>query len=439
MNAVRNHNFVIARLAQIIAVRAVASTANDHAAAPVADCATAPAVNPVETLALQHHLPAVSPLVGGPVADTTTGPSAAYVPPPCLPTATPSAARSTATLKRKVWDLYGEDSDEPGASMVVSSSKRGVLLNVSSPSRLGARPSIRGHNNNSGHSYVKQGGPSHTIYDCSDDKVTIECLLAVIKPSIFFDLDFASKIYRQTYGCFLMACGIKPNHFVNKLAKVGGFEHWLPRLETTDSAGLARMNILRRCDPSLKEICLDVLQQVGLAENPDAVVLGPRLCHALVTMCGMRVGLMTGPVIDSMFWPITGRYLQTLYIATQQGIQHMTANSICQMVKHWVERLCQFIATNNGMKRSLVAARECNDYYKEQCGGDSHGDPGGLLAKEILKSNILLSLLLLGIDMADLETFYKRLVHVASKHTNTHTKECLEQLSKQLSNWPNTL
>ncbi|KAJ2872229.1 hypothetical protein GGH93_004188 [Coemansia aciculifera] len=215
----------------------------------------------------------LSPLVGSPIADTATGPSAAYVPPPRLPTTTPSAVHTTMTLKRKVWDLYGEDNDGPGASMVASSSKRGVLPNVGSSSRLGARSSVRGHNSN----YVKQGGPSRKIYDCSDDKATTERLLAIIKPGIFFDLDFASKIYRQAYGCFLMARGVKPNHFANKLAKMGGFEHWLPRLETTYSADLACMNILRRCDAEFPELCLDVLRQLGLAKDRDAVVLGPRL------------------------------------------------------------------------------------------------------------------------------------------------------------------
>ncbi|KAJ2755818.1 hypothetical protein GGI19_001323, partial [Coemansia pectinata] len=241
------------------------------------------------------------------------------------------------------------------------------------------------------------------------------------------------------YGCFLMARGVKPNHFANKLAKMGEFEHWLPRLTTTDSTGLACMNILRRCDAEFPELCLDVLRQLGLAKDRDAVVLGPRLCHALVSMCGIRVDLMTGPIIDSMFWTITKRHLQTLYIATQQGIQQMTANSICQMVKLWVERLCQFIATNNGMKGSLIAARECNDYYKEQCGDDSHGDPGGLLAKEILKGNILLSQLFLGVEEANFKTLYKRLVYVADKHTSPHIKNCLQQLSNQLTNRPNTL
>ncbi|KAJ2881776.1 hypothetical protein H4R27_003861 [Coemansia aciculifera] len=109
------------------------------------------------------------------------------------------------------------------------------------------------------------------------------------------------------------------------------------------------------------------------------------------------------------------------------------------MIKHWVERLCQFIATNNGMKRSLIAARVCNDYYKEQCGGGPHGDPGGLLAKEILKNNILLSPLFLGVEEANFKTLCKRLVYVADKVTSPRTMNYLQQMSNQLMNRPNTL
>ncbi|KAJ1898246.1 hypothetical protein LPJ71_006201, partial [Coemansia sp. S17] len=47
-------------------------------------------------------------------------------------------------------------------------------------------------------------------------------------------------------------------------------------------------------------------QQLGLAEDLHAVVLGPRLCFMLIKICGMEVNQLAGPIISSVFSEVTG-------------------------------------------------------------------------------------------------------------------------------------
>ncbi|KAJ2051059.1 hypothetical protein GGI08_005350 [Coemansia sp. S2] len=98
---------------------------------------------------------------------------------------------------------------------------------------------------------------------------------------------------------------------------------------------------------------------------------------------------MMCPVLSGMFFKATRRHLQMLNVATHKGIQQMTENSICQMVKVWVKRLCRFVVDNGGMRRSLITLRECNDDHKEQCSVTSHGAPKCHVAKYMLKINRL--------------------------------------------------
>ncbi|KAJ2885738.1 hypothetical protein H4R27_001179 [Coemansia aciculifera] len=266
----------------------------------------------------------------------------------------------------------------------------------------------------------------------SSERVTSERLLAVIKPCIFVDVDFVSGIYHQAHGCSLMPPSIKPKHFVKELNKMDGLEHWVPQLATTDSAGLAGPNFLRRRDLEPEALRQSVLQQLDLDEDLGAMVLGPRLCYALVAMCGIRVDQMMGPIISSMFSTVTGEDLHLLNVVTERGVRQMTAKSICRMVKKWVSNLINLLAKSSSMEQSLVAARDCYNFYKGQCSGGSHGDPGSLVAKGILTGNRLCSLLFLGIQEDYLRELYKRLAHIASKRTSNHTKECLEQLAMKL-------
>ncbi|KAJ2346709.1 hypothetical protein GGH92_003478 [Coemansia sp. RSA 2673] len=124
--------------------------------------------------------------------------------------------------------------------------------------------------------------------------------------SVFVNLAFASALHCQAYGCQLLPCGVEPIRFVKELDKKDVIEHWQPPLSTTDSADLRDLNIIWRCEPEfLVATHLNVLEQLGIAKNSRAVVLGPQLCLVIVLMCGLCVDQMTGPVLGSMFFKAT--------------------------------------------------------------------------------------------------------------------------------------
>ncbi|KAJ2340925.1 hypothetical protein GGH92_006044, partial [Coemansia sp. RSA 2673] len=224
-------------------------------------------------------------------------------------------------------------------------------------------------------------------------------LLTIMGPSVFVDLAFASALHCQVYGCQLLPHGVEPIRFVEELDKKDMLERWQPPLSTTDSTDLRDLNIIWCCKPEfLVATHLNILEQLDIAKNSRAVVLGPQLCLVVVLMCGLCVDQMTGPVLGSMFFKATKRHLQTLTVITHRGVQQMTENSICQMAEDWIDRLCQFVVDNGGMRQSLIALRECNNDHKEQCSVTSRGTPKCHVAECMLKRNRLHSLLCLGVQ-----------------------------------------
>ncbi|KAJ2246155.1 hypothetical protein GGI13_005554 [Coemansia sp. RSA 455] len=279
--------------------------------------------------------------------------------------------------------------------------------------------------------------------------VTSERLLAAIKPHVFVDVVFASALYRRAYHCQLIPDGVKLKHFIETIAKIDVLEHWMPELEETESAGLAHIQLLRCCDQDPVTLELDVLRQLGMAEDMRAMVFGPRLCYIIVKMCGMRVDLMTGPIIDSMFSAVTRRCLASLYVVTHEGIQSMSPDDICDMVKRWVSGLSRFISDDGGVEDSLVVAKQCNRLYEERCveysltvttqckklykhncGVRCHDDADCRIAEIMLMNEELYSELFLGNQADDLEVLYKCLVDVVGKRTSKHIKVRLRQMSK---------
>ncbi|KAJ1911980.1 hypothetical protein GGI09_007654 [Coemansia sp. S100] len=283
----------------------------------------------------------------------------------------------------------------------------------------------------------------------SSKEVTSKRLLAAINSHIFVEVSFASAIYWRTYHCKLIPNGVKLKVFLQKMGKMDGLEHWVPELEATESVGKTSIKLLRRCNQDLVTLELDVLRQLGMAEDMRAMVLGPRLCYVIVMMCGMRVDLMTGPIIDSMFSVITRRCLASLYVVTREGIQSMSPDDICDMVKRWVSGLSRFISDDGGVEDSLVVAKQCNmlyeqkcaEYsltvttqckklYKHDCGVRCHNDADCHIAEIMLKNEDLYSELFLGNQEDELEVLYKCLVDVVGKRTSKHINVRLRQLSK---------
>ncbi|KAJ2828535.1 hypothetical protein GGI24_002366 [Coemansia furcata] len=273
-------------------------------------------------------------------------------------------------------------------------------------------------------------GPLGAIYDQSGAEVTSKHLLAVIKPFVFIDLDLLLVIYHSTYGRQLISGHFNPRQLVKTLAKLDGFGYLTPRTSSEQSTNLAVSIFLQRCDLENETLRDNILLQLGLADDPNAVVLGSVLCFTLVTLCGTHMDQMTGSLLDQVFMAATRIKLQMLWVATASGTKQMSKDDICLTVKSWVEDLSNFVALN-GIDSSLDIATH---YYNQYVSGSSAGgdaSEGNVAARSDMKDEHNYWLLL-GISADDLRELSKVLVHVAESGTSPQIKDCLRQVSMKL-------
>ncbi|KAJ2832056.1 hypothetical protein FBU31_002151 [Coemansia sp. 'formosensis'] len=272
------------------------------------------------------------------------------------------------------------------------------------------------------------------IYDQSGAKVTSECLLAVIDPFIIIDLDLLLVIYHSMYGCRLLSSGVSPLHFIQACTGRGTLRRWTPQLTEEHSVRLTHLDFLQRCDCEPGDLTRSILRRLGLAQDMSAVVLGPVLCYSLVTLCGIRMDMLTGQLLEQMFTAATRIKLQLLWVATASGTKQMSKDDICLTVKSWVKGIGEFIA-RNGVNALLDMARQCNCEYERSGSGD-HSNPMDNVAVRSLPNDENNRWLLLGIRENELETLCYKLVHVAESGTSPQIKDSLRQVSMELRHRP---
>ncbi|KAJ2033911.1 hypothetical protein GGI03_002495 [Coemansia sp. RSA 2337] len=278
---------------------------------------------------------------------------------------------------------------------------------------------------------------SGMVFDVSGEQVTSERLLVVLGEAPYVSLGYVLDAYRHIYGCALMPRTTSSQYRIATLARVVALEHWAPQLDEEDPAHVADLNILCRRDLELGALRQNYREQLGLANDPNAAVLGPRLCYVIVKMISMSVDLLTGPVLRSMFMDATGLDLHSLNVVAEKGVQQMGAHIICQMVESWVGNIVKFIADDgNGLEGALSMATDCNALYVTRC---SNGSSNGTeVAMGMLMNNVLYSTLFLGNGEAKWEALFRCLTFVTGKNTSSYAKECLEQLSKSLQVQPSS-
>ncbi|KAJ2430414.1 hypothetical protein GGF41_001010, partial [Coemansia sp. RSA 2531] len=196
---------------------------------------------------------------------------------------------------------------------------------------------------------------SDMVFDGSGEQVTSERLLVVLGEAPYVSLRYAQEAYRHIYGCALMPRTTSSQHRIATLASVVALEHWLPQLVEEDPAHISDLGIICRLDLERTKLRQNYLGQLGLANDPDAAVLGPCLCYVIVKMCSMSVDILTGPILRSMFLGATGLDLHSLNVVTEKGVQRMGAESISHMVVSWVGNIIKFIADDgNGLEGALL-------------------------------------------------------------------------------------
>ncbi|KAJ2827829.1 hypothetical protein FBU31_003069 [Coemansia sp. 'formosensis'] len=274
-------------------------------------------------------------------------------------------------------------------------------------------------------------GPLGAIYDQSGAEVTPERLLAAIKPFVIIDFDLLLAIYHSMYGYRLLSGDARPQTFVRILSRMDEFGHWTPRSTGTHSTRLTSLIFIQRYDHELVSLRDNILQQLGLADNITAAILGPVLCITLVTLCGIRMDRMMDQVMDQVFTTITDVKLQLLWVVTASGPKQMSEDNLCQMVKDWIQGLAELIAMDSNIEQSLDRARRCNAEYTRRCVAD-RSNPMANIAAEMLRSGEFFSHLLLGIHADQLKALCRKLVHVVDSGTSPQIKDSLRRVAGEL-------
>ncbi|KAJ2059005.1 hypothetical protein GGI03_001995 [Coemansia sp. RSA 2337] len=404
-------------------------------------------------LLLQRELPASYDYVAvttssvSPVAATSSVASSVAAPAATLSVTRPTAAEKgkaqalpddgpkSAPLRKhqaigppvEIIEISSDEEDNgPSASKKASSSMKGDLPNADSSSKIRGYDMLFSLCELGECDSVDQRDSASKIHDQLGNKVTYQRILFVFGPFLCCHFDLFIVIYRHMFGCKLVPLGVDPREFMLMLADMEGFRHWSPEA--------ANMDFICCTGHEFRYLTLDIPQHLGLMGESKTMVLAPRLCYFLATMCGLQVDRLTGAILDELFAVITGESLQSLLIVTGKGIRQMTNSQICDMVKTWVESLCLSIAEDGGMAQSFDMALDCNGAYGNK--GGSIADSDGLIALQTLKTNKFDDRLLLRVYPTELQEYYPFLSFIASRNTSTGTKEFLGVLSRKLLEWP---
>ncbi|KAJ1924018.1 hypothetical protein LPJ71_000649 [Coemansia sp. S17] len=277
--------------------------------------------------------------------------------------------------------------------------------------------------------------PSAILGGDSSEVVTGRQLLALARPFIIIDVGVLADMYNLATSRQLIPEGIKPWRVVRQLAKLEGLARWPTRTTKNDLPELAGLTLLRCDDIDSETPRQTPLQQLGLVGQPRAVVLGPRLCYVLAKLCALRLAQMSGPVLDRIFKRTTSKSLTELMVATRRGVGRMKLVDISDMVREWVQSLCNHITQGRGAQGLLELATQCRNYYTNECPVDENGDrtdPTGEVAVWVLEKSATCRLLL-GVDNAldadDFKALCKGLFAIADNSVDQHTAERLRQIA----------
>ncbi|KAJ2020937.1 hypothetical protein GGI14_000426 [Coemansia sp. S680] len=279
--------------------------------------------------------------------------------------------------------------------------------------------------------------PSFTgsmIRDNSDEEITCIRLARALGQYSSIPLGLLPMVYRLFYGCELVPRGADTHDFLLRLTELEGFEYWYIPLEGTGLDGSSGLEILRRDGPALETMHHDLRQL--LAKEQGMTVVAPKLLSFLCTLCCMRAGLLTGPILSELFERATGQSLSSLNVVTERGIHRYTNDQLAEMLKKWLKELCAFISNEGRAQYLLDGATTCSDAYRASR-RKNRTDGAGLdqryvIAQEMLASNEHNSQLVLGISSSSLEWLYMGLPFLAEKLVDMSTLRYLKSLSDSL-------
>ncbi|KAJ2070171.1 hypothetical protein GGH13_004214, partial [Coemansia sp. S155-1] len=136
-------------------------------------------------------------------------------------------------------------------------------------------------------------------------------------------------------------------------------------------------------------------------------------------------------ILNTVFEVITGKPLEKITVAIRNGVGRMKLVDISDMVREWVQSLCNHVTQGRGVEGLLKLVMQCRNYYTSECPVDENSDrtdPTGEVAKRVL-DNSADCRLLLGVDNAlnahNFKALCKGLFATASRINTSSHKEKL--------------
>ncbi|KAJ2867450.1 hypothetical protein GGH94_000839 [Coemansia aciculifera] len=176
--------------------------------------------------------------------------------------------------------------------------------------------------------------------------------------------------------------------------------------------------------------------QARLGPVNGAVVPGPRLFLALITLVFMDVSQLSDSVLNALLNEITGRGLDTVQVVIENIFGQTSSHRLCELAKKRVNDLCQLITDGTQVCELLDMATECLKQYRAKCQengyDDIDGDKGGEISKKMLASNVIHSQLLLGVYLDDLKNLFRVLPCMAPNELGREATERLRLTSNSL-------
>ncbi|KAJ2463848.1 hypothetical protein GGI03_003584 [Coemansia sp. RSA 2337] len=252
---------------------------------------------------------------------------------------------------------------------------------------------------------VRAHGSTNELRDALGIAIDSDRVSRLLSIFTLMSLDVFPTAYERIFGHSPLNPGTSRNALNQCLARLEGFTLLPSRHSLTAS------DFLLRQGAALMERQQHLEAQLWLASNNNAVVPLPLLCFCLITLACMPIDDMTGLVLSELYRVATKHELGSLQVVTENGVEHLNANMLCERAKQWARELQAAVVEGNIIQEALAIATKCNQLYLERCGGDGaigvDIDLDGRLAAGMLANNTCLSVWFLGVPVAKLKELFR--------------------------------
>ncbi|KAJ2012663.1 hypothetical protein GGI14_005730, partial [Coemansia sp. S680] len=201
---------------------------------------------------------------------------------------------------------------------------------------------------------VRPHGSTNELRDALGVAIDSDRVSRLLSIFTLMSLDVFPTAYERIFGHSPLHPGTSRNAFNRRLARLEGFTLLPSRHSRTAS------DFLLCQGAALMERQQYLEAQLWLTSNNNAVVPLPLLCFCLITLACMPIDDMTGFVLSELFWVATKHELGLLQVVTENGVEHLDVNMLCERAKQWARELQAAVVEGNIIQEALAIATKCN-------------------------------------------------------------------------------